>query len=175
MAAPRSTTTPLPRVDGIVPERRLLGVVLLIIGSIIALVNLSDVIDRSALIAISLTTLGAFALSRQYGYAVAAGVTGGLGVAVLVITAASLASLTIAAVLFLSMTVGFAAVWLLGLVANPSRRHPWPLAAAAVLGAMGLAFAAGQPGAIAVIQLVVVGAVFAAGTRMIVGRQRGRA
>jgi hypothetical protein len=40
---------------------------------------------------------------------------------------------------------------------------------------MGLAFAAGQPGAIAVIQLVVVGAVFAAGTRMIVGRQRGRA
>jgi hypothetical protein len=170
MAAPRSTTTPLPRVDGIVPERRLLGVVLLIIGSIIALVNLSDVIDRSALIAISLTTLGAFALSRQYGYAVAAGVTGGLGVAVLVITAASLASLTIAAVLFL-----FAAVWLLGLVANPSRRHPWPLAAAAVLGAMGLAFAAGQPGAIAVIQLVVVGAVFAAGIRMIVGRQRGRA
>ena len=158
------------RVEGIVPERRLLGTTLLVIGAIVAAGFVSDVVDQYTLIAISATLLVAFGLSREYGYAVPAGITGGLGTAVLLITAGTFGPAATTGVFFLSIAGGFASVWLLGLVAAPQERHPWPLVPAAILGTIGLAFASGQPGALSWIQIAVAVVIIVAGVGMLLRR-----
>ena len=44
-----------------------------------------------------------------------------------------------------SLAVGFAIVWVLGLVARPAETHPWPLVPAALLGSIGVAAATDLP------------------------------
>jgi hypothetical protein len=176
MTTSQSTSTGRERrVEGIIPERRLLGFVLLIVGVVVATGFVTDAFDQYTLLAVSATTLVAFALSREYGYGAVAGITGGVGTAVLLISTATFAPPYTAAVLFLSMASGFAAVWLLGLLAVPQARHPWPLAPASILGAIGLAVAAGQPGAIAWIQFAVAALIIVAGIGLLVRREGGPA
>jgi hypothetical protein len=176
MSAIQSTSIrPQRRVEGIVPERRLLGTVLLVIGTIIAAGFVFAGVDQYTLPGVSLTCLVAFALSREYGYAIPAGITGGLGTAVLFITSATFAPVYTPAVLFLSVAGGFAAIWLLGLLAVPQEKHPWPLVPAAILGAFGLAFAAGQPGAIQWIQIAIAVVIILAGVGLLVRREGGHA
>ena len=158
------------RVEGIVPERRLLGATLLVIGAIIAAGFVSDAVDPYSLIAISGTLLIAFGLSREYGYAIPAGITGGLGTAVYLITAGTFGPAATASVLFLSIAGGFAAIWILGLLAVPQERHPWPLVPATILGAIGAAFATGQPGALTWIQMAVALVIVVAGAGMLLRR-----
>ena len=71
---------------------------------------------------------------------------------------------------FLSIAGGFASVWLLGLLAAPQERHPWPLVPAAILGSIGLAFASGQPGALSWIQVAVAVVIIVAGAGMLLRR-----
>ncbi|MFL5778478.1 MAG: hypothetical protein ACJ761_06005 [Chloroflexota bacterium] len=158
------------RVEGIVPERTLLGIVLVVVGTIIALGFVTDATDRYTLVSISATLLVAFALTREYGYAIPGGITGGIGAAILFITGQTFGPAMTPAVLFLSMAGGFLAVWLLGLTALPQERHPWPLVPATILGLLGTAFAAGQPGAIEWIQIGVAVAIILAGTGLVLRR-----
>ena len=123
------------------PERRLLGIVLLIIGTIVAAGFILDSVDRYTLVAISATLLVAFGLSREYGYAVPAGITGGLGTAVLIISAGTFGPTATPAVLFLSIAGGFTAVWILGLLAVPHRSQYRGRSSRLILGSVGLAFA----------------------------------
>ena len=155
------------RVEGIVPERRLLGTTLLVIGTIVAAGFVSDVVDQYTLLAISATLLVAFGLSREYGFVVPAGITGGLGTAILFISAGTFGPAATASVLFLSIAGGFTSVWLLGLLAAPQERHPWPLVPAAILGSIGLAFASGQPGALSWVQVAVAVVIIVAGAGML--------
>ena len=117
-----------------------------------------------------MTSLVAFALSREYGYAIPAGITGGLGTAAYLIANGVFAAPYTPAVFFLSMAGGFLAVWLLGLVAVPQEKHPWPLVPATILGAFGLAFAAGQPGAIQWIQIAIAAVIIVAGAGLLLRR-----
>ena len=174
-ATPSTTSTRRPRVEGIVPERRLLGSVLLIIGGILATGFVVPDLDRFTLIAISVTLLAAFGLTREYGYAIPAGITGGLGTAILFITAGTFGPAATASVLFLSVAGGFAAVWLLGLLASPRIVHPWPLVPSAILGSFGFAFAAGQPGATTWVQIGVATFIVLAGLALILRRDDARA
>ncbi len=168
MSAIQSTgTRPQRRVEGVVPERRLLGAFLLVIGTIIATGLVSDQFSQYTLLAVSAASLVAFALSREYGYAIPAGITGGLGTAAYVIAHGVFAAPYTPAVFFLSMAGGFLAVWLLGLIAVPQEKHPWPLVPATVLGAFGLAFAAGQPGAIQWIQVAIAAVIIVAGAGLL--------
>ena len=110
MSATTTTSTTndrRPRVEGIVPERRLLGIVLLVIGGILAAGFVVPAFDTYTLLAISLTCLTGFALTREYGYAIPAGITGGLGTAVLLITNGTFGPAMTPAVLFLSFAGGF--------------------------------------------------------------------
>jgi hypothetical protein len=175
MAIPSTTANRVRRVEGIVPERRLLGTVLLIVGIIAAIGFVTDGYEQYGLLAVSATTLVAFALSREYGYAVAAGITGGIGTGVLLIVSATFAAPYTPAVVLLSLASGFAAVWLLGLLAVPHTRHPWPLVPASILGSIGLALAAGQPGAIAWVQAAIAIVIVIAGVGLIVGREESQA
>ncbi len=165
-----ASSRPQRRVEGIVPERRLLGSVLLVIGVIIAAGFVSDQFDQYTLIAVSITCLVAFAVSREYGYAIPAGITGGLGTATLLIANSVFAPAYVPAVFFLSMAGGFLTVWLLGLGAVPQEKHPWPLVPATILGAFGLAFAAGQPDAIQWIQVAVAAVIIVAGAGLLLRR-----
>ncbi len=168
MSAIQSTgSRPQRRVEGIVPERRLLGAFLLVIGTIIATGFVSNQFSQYTLLAVSAASLVAFALSREYGYAIPAGITGGLGTAAYLIANAVFAAPYTPAVFFLSMAGGFLSVWLLGLVAVPQEKHPWPLVPATILGALGLAFAAGQPGAIQWIQIAIAAVIIVAGAGLL--------
>ncbi len=163
-----------PRVEGIVPERRLLGIVLLVIGGILATGFVVPAFDTYTLLAISLTCLTGFALTREYGYAIPAGITGGLGTAVLFITNGTFGPALTPAVLFLSFAGGFLAVWVLGLIASPRIVHPWPLVPALILGSIGLAFAAGQPGAVSWVQITVATLITLAGVGLVLRREDAR-
>ena len=170
MSATSSPAIRQRRVEGIVPERKLLGITLVAIGLIVAAGFLLGELSQYTFLAISLTTLTAFALSREYAYAVPAGITGGLGTAVLLIVNQTFAAPYTPAVLFLSLAGGFATVYLLGLVADPPERHPWPLVPAAIIGALGLAFASGQPDAVNWVRIAVAGVIIAAGVGVLARR-----
>ncbi len=174
MITPSTTHERRPRVEGIVPERRLLGVVLLVIGGILTAGFLVPAFDTYLLLAISLTCLAGFAMTREYGYAIPAGITGGLGTAFLFITNGTFGPAMVPAVLFLSFAGGFLAVWVLGLLAAPRVMHPWPLVPATIFGSLGLAFAAGQPGAVSWIQVGIAGLLTVAGAVLVMRREGDR-
>ena len=77
-AAPR-----VRRVEGLLPERTVLGLTLLAIGAIILAASVVPGVDRYTLLGVSAATLVAFASTREYGFAIPAGITGGLGTMVL--------------------------------------------------------------------------------------------
>jgi hypothetical protein len=159
------------RIEGVVPERPILGAVLAAIGTIVLAGFVVPDTERYTLVTISAVLLVAFALTREYGYAVPAGITGGVGTMVLLVTSGSIAPAYVPATVFLSIAGGFAAVWLLGLVAIPRTTHPWPLVPAAILGLIGTAFAAGQPGALEWIQAGVALVLVVAGIAIVARRE----
>jgi hypothetical protein len=120
--------------DGILPEKAVGGLVLVAIGIVIVAGQLIPGFGQYTLLAVGIVCLIAFALTREYGFAVATGITGGLGVGVLL---SSLASDPYDGVIFMSsFAAGFLAVWILGLGAKPRETNPWPLIPAAIFGAI---------------------------------------
>jgi hypothetical protein len=158
------------RIEGVVPERPVLGAALLAIGAIVLTGFVLPDVERYALLAISAVLLVAFALTREYGYAIPAGITGGVGTMVYFVTSGSIAPASVPAAVFLSLAGGFAAVWLLGLAARPRTTHPWPLVPATILGLIGIAFAAGQPAALDWIQAGVAIVLVVAGGALVLRR-----
>ena len=159
------------RVEGVVPERPVLGAVLAAIGAIVLAGFVAPELERFGPAAISIVLLVAFAFTREYGYAIPAGITAGVGTMVLLVTSGSIAPATQPAAVFLSLAGGFAAVWLLGLVATPRTTHPWPIAPATILGLIGIAFAAGQPAALNWIQAGVAIALVVGGIAVVARRE----
>jgi hypothetical protein len=117
--------------------------VLVAIGSIIVVSRLVPGTGEYVLLAVGLTCLVAFLLTREYGYAVAAGIVGGLGVGV--VLSATVQDPNDGAVFMLSLAGGFAAVWILGFFAVLPERNPWPLAPAAILAAVGISIVTDTP------------------------------
>jgi hypothetical protein len=166
-----ATTEPRTRrIEGVIPERTVLGVTLAAIGTIILTGFAFHDFQRFSLLSISAVLLAAFAVTREYGFAVPAGIVGGVGTMVYLVTSASLDPSYVPAVVFLSLAGGFAAIWPLGLLAVPRTTHPWPLVPATILGLIGLAFAAGQPGALEWIQAGVAIVLVVAGAAMVLRR-----
>jgi hypothetical protein len=163
-----TTMTRERRIEGVVPERPILGAVLAAIGTIVLAGFLVPDLERYSLVTISAVLLVAFGLTREYAYAIPAGITGGVGTMVLLVTSASIAPASVPAAVFLSIAGGFTAVWVLGLFAVPRTTHPWPLIPATILGLIGTAFAAGQPGALDWIQAGVAIVLVVAGLTAIV-------
>jgi hypothetical protein len=148
-----AVTAPSParrerRVEGVVPERTILGVTLFAIGLVVLAGFLVAGLDRYTLIGVSTVCLLAFAATREYGYAVPAGITGGVGSMILVTSSITNDPILSGSSFFLCLAGGFLAVWLLGLVAVPRETHPWPLVPATVLGIMGLAILTQTPAAV---------------------------
>jgi hypothetical protein len=136
-----ATQPRIRRIEGVVPERTVLGITLAAIGAIVLTGFAAADLERFTLLAISAVLLVAFAVTREFGYAIPAGITGGLGTMVYFVTSGTLDPTLVPAVVFLSMAAGFAGIWALGLAALPRTIHPWPLVPATILGLLGIAFA----------------------------------
>jgi hypothetical protein len=163
-----SATAPrVRRVEGLVPERAVLGLTLLGIGPTIIASFVVDGLDRYMFVAVSAILLTAFAVSREYGFAIPAGITGGMGAMVLITSSGPLAPAVAGSVFFLALAAGFAAVWILGLMSLPRETSPWPLAPAAILGTLGVLIAAGQPMAFDWVQAGLAGIFVIAGAAMV--------
>lgn len=172
MTTTTTTIRPPRRVEGLLPERAVLGMTLIGIAAIVAAGALIPNLDRWTLLGVSALTLTAFALSREYGFAIAAGITGGLGTAIALVTSGSIAPAMTAAAVFLPVAAGFAAVWVLGLVARPRGTHPWPLFPATILGSLGASIALEMPGLIDWVGAGLAVAFALAGIGMLVRRPR---
>ena len=144
--------------EAILPEKSVAGLVLIAIGLIIVISRLLPGTGEYVLLAVGLTCLVAFALTREYGWAVAAGIICGLGVGV--VLSARFIDPSDGMVFMLSLAGGFAAVWILGFAADPAENSPWPLVPAAILAAVGISIVTDTPGlvdgAITVIAVVLV-------------------
>ena len=149
--ATQTTATSQPKergrhVEGILPERSVAGLVLIAIGVIIVISRLVPGTGEYVLLAVGLTCLVAFVLTREYGWAVAAGIITGLGAGV--ILSAQFTDPNDGMVFMLSLAGGFVAVWVLGFFADPPERNAWPLIPAAILAAVGISIMTDSPGMI---------------------------
>src|ERR1044072_4300098 len=135
-----ATATPprTRRIEGVVPERTVLGINIAVIVAIVLTGFAVAYLERFTLVAISAVLLVAFTLTREFGYAIPAGITGGLARMVCLVTSASIDPTSVPAVVFLSMAGGFALIWALGLAALPRTIHPGPLVPATIPGLPGV-------------------------------------
>jgi hypothetical protein len=155
------------RVEGVLPERTVGGLVLVAIGLIIVASRLFSGFGDYVLLAVAITCLIAFVLTKEYGYAVAAGIVGGLGVGV--ILSATATDPYDGVVFMLSLAGGFLAVWILGFFADPQERNPWPLVPAVILAAVGISIATDTPGLIDWLIIAVAVVLMIAGVRAFLG------
>ena len=77
--------------------------------------------------------------TREYGFAVAAGITGGMGVGVLLTTQYTDPYDGVA--FLLAFAAGFASIWFLGLAARPRETNPWPFIPAVLFAAVAITVA----------------------------------
>jgi hypothetical protein len=134
------------KVDAVLPERSVGGLVLIAIGVIIVISRLIPGTGDYVVLAAGLVCLAAFIYTREYGYAVAAGIVTGFGAGVILSSYATDPNDGI--VFMLSVAGGFLAVWILGFFADPPERNPWPLIPATILAALGISIATDTPGLI---------------------------
>jgi hypothetical protein len=92
-------------------------------------------------LAIGLTFLAAFAVTREYGFLIPGGIVSGVGVGVVI--AARTPSVEGGALFMLAIGSGFLAIWVIGLALHLPENHPWPLIPGLILGGIGAASLAG--------------------------------
>lgn len=125
------------------PDGPVVGMVLVAVAAIVLISAAVPDLSRYQLVAISAVCLIGFALTREYGLAVPAGVIGGGGIGLLIITGGT--DPINAGLFLLGIAGGFGAIWILGMLARPPERHPWPLVPAAVIGLVGGSITIGRP------------------------------
>lgn len=134
MTAPQTSTETRRPMDGVIPTKAVGGLVLVAIGLIIVASYAIPGFGEWVLLAVGVVCLVAFAATREYGYAVATGITGGLGVGVILTT--MFTDPYDGVVFLLAFAGGFVVVWLLGLVAKPRETNPWPFIPAILFAAV---------------------------------------
>jgi hypothetical protein len=165
---PTPTRSRERRIQSLLTENSVGGIVLIAIGVIVVVGRLVPSFQPYMLVSVAITCLIAFGATREYGFAVAAGITGGLGVGVLLTPGAPAGDQ--GGVFLLSFAAGFVAIWLLGHLADPATRNAWPLIPAAVLGTIGVSILTRQPSLVDWLLLVVAVLLVAAGVRALAER-----
>lgn len=117
------------------------GVALVIIGGLLLAAQFVPDISRYVALAIGLGLFALFAFKRDYGVLIGAGVVTGVGVGILVTTAA--ADDIGGAGFLLSLGTGFVAIWAISYLLRLRERHWWPLVPGLILLTIGAALLAG--------------------------------
>ena len=175
MSAMTTTRGPGARGAGMVQGQTVLGIVLAAIGAIVLGAFLVPDFSRYQMLAIAGVTFVAFVVTRDFGFAIPAAITGGIGTGVLLAATATDAGTPAGASFMLSMAAGFLAVWILGLFASPAERHPWPLIPAVIIGTVGFAVGTGTTQAFDWLQVGGAVALVVAGLIAIVRRRPAQA
>lgn len=149
--------------DGILPDKAVGGLVLVAIGLVIIASYLIPGFGEYALLTVGIVCLIAFAMTREYGLAVAAGIVTGMGVGVVLTTVATDPSDGVA--FLIAFAAGFASVWVLGLFADPRETNPWPLVPAALFAAVAVTVASGSSILLDAVVVVSVIALIAGGVK----------
>jgi len=150
---------------GILNDKTVGGLVLVAIGLLIVASYAISGFGQYLLLGIAIVCGIAFALTREYGYAVATGITGGLGAGVLL---SMLYSDPMDGVVFLAaFAAGFLAIWLLGFLASPRETNPWPLVPSAFFGAVSVTVATEDPTLLNIVIVVSIIALIVGGLKTI--------
>lgn len=153
------------RAAGLIPTEIAVGILLAAIGIVTAITFALPDFGPYGPLVIGLVCVALFAVTREYGFAVPAGIVTGVGVATAV--AAGLPEDWVAPAFMFAMAAGFAGIWLLGLLAIPSTAHVWPFVPAAILAVIGGLLAAGREDALVYVQLLVAAVFVVAGIWMV--------
>ena len=153
-------------------SRTVLGMTLIAIGAIAAVGALIPVLAPLTTLAVGAVLLAAFAMTRDYGFAVSGGITTGIGTMIALVSTGVVGVAAVPTILFLSLAGGFASVWLLGLLALPREGHPWPLVLAGIFATFAAGFAIGQPVLFQAINALFVGSLVAIGLVLVVRRRQ---
>jgi hypothetical protein len=137
------------------------GILLTAIGLVAAATFLVPDVGQYAALAVGLTCLALFAGTREYGFAVPAGIVTGIGIGLALVGVVP--EEWVAPTILMSLAIGFVGSWVLGLVAVPSTSHAWPFIPAGILALAALVVATGQPEAIVYVQLAVAAVFIGAG------------
>jgi len=92
-------------------------------------------------LAIGLTFLAAFAVTREYGFLVPGGIVTGVGAGVVI--AGNTTGVEGGSLFMLAIGSGFVAIWVIGLAFHVRENHPWPLIPGLILSGIGAASLAG--------------------------------
>jgi hypothetical protein len=152
--------------------RTVLGLTLIAIGAIAAGGALVPGFAPLTTLAVGAVLLAAFAMTRDYGFAVSGGITAGVGTMIALVSTSVVGVSAVPTILFLSLAGGFASVWLLGLLALPREGHPWPLVPAALFATFALGFGIGQPVLFEAINALFVGTLVAIGLVLVARRRQ---
>lgn len=134
MTAPVGTPAGAPAGSRPVRGEAALGIVLIVIGLAIAATWWVPDAGAYVPLAVGLGLLAMFVMTRNYGFAVPAGIVTGVGAGV-AITATTDAP---GGVFLLCLAAGFASVWVLGTFATPPQHSAWPLIPGAIIATVGL-------------------------------------
>ena len=152
------------------PVEAAVGVLLIVIGLAAAASWFVPDVGIYAPLVVGLALMAAFAYTRAYGFAVPAGIVTGVGVGVVITT--STTEEWGGGPFLLCLAAGFAAVWLLGTLAQPQERNAWPFIPAGIIGTVGLIAIFGDETNLPIAQLAVAVVLIVIGVSLIL---RGRA
>jgi hypothetical protein len=150
-----------PTRGGLIPNEIAIGILLAVIGLVVAVAYVVPDAAPYMPLVVGLTCVALFALTREYGFGVSAGIVTGVGVGVAL--TGVVPEEWVGPTILLSLAGGFVGAWLLGLAAVPSAAHAWPLVPAAILAAIGVLLATGREEALLYVQLAVAAVLVGAG------------
>jgi hypothetical protein len=152
-------------------SRAVLGKTLIAIGAIALAGLLVPAVAPFTMLGVSGALLLAFARTRDYGFAMSGGITGGTGIMIALVSTAIVDPSVVPTILFLSMAAGFASAWLLGMLSLPRETHPWPLVPAGIFATFAVGLAIGHPAIFDSINAVFVGSLLAVGVALVLRRR----
>ena len=117
------------------------GIVLIIIGAALLIVQLAPDWARYVVTVIGVGLLLMFAVTRSYGALIGGSIVTGVGLGIIV--ASTYTGNQAAAGFLLSLAVGFLFIWLASYLFRLNERNPWPLIPATILGSIGAVLAIG--------------------------------
>lgn len=112
------------------------GLVIAGIGLFFLAGQIEPDIGRFATMFIGLALLAVFVITREYGFLVPGSILTGIGIGIVLDTAAS--GQAESGVMMLSLAGGFLGIWVIGSIYRLSQNHWWPLIPGGILTIIGL-------------------------------------
>jgi hypothetical protein len=121
-------------------DRIVFAVVLIVVGIggfVSQLVDVTPVAGGVVVLLIGVGLLGAFSLTRQYGYLIPGGIMTGLGAGIVVSEYLTLTGEASGGVIVLGLGLGFVSIWAVSSLLNLAQHHWWPLIPGGILSTVG--------------------------------------